>query len=156
MGVATTVSKYLARMNVSFDLIEHAHTPTSQHTAEAARVPGDEVAKAVLLRDKRGYVMAVLPATHRVDTHLLCGMLHRDLKLVDESEFGRVFTDCEPGAIPPLGEAYGIATVVDDDLLECADLYLEAGDHEHLLHLSRDQFRSLMAHVMHGAFSYHA
>jgi Ala-tRNA(Pro) deacylase len=64
------------------------------------------------------------------------------------------FTDCDPGAVPPFGMAYGVETAVDDELLaRNPDVYVESGDHEQLLHMSRGQFTELMAASAHGHFS---
>ena len=72
----------------------------------------------MLLEDERGYVMAVLPASHRVDLKKLRRKLHRKLELATEEELGEIFRDCEIGAVPPLGAAYGVPVVYDDHLRE--------------------------------------
>jgi Ala-tRNA(Pro) deacylase len=45
--------------------------------------------------------------------------------------------DSKPGAIPPLGYAYGVQILVDSSLDDLSDIYFEAGDHEHLIHVDR-------------------
>jgi Ala-tRNA(Pro) deacylase len=77
------------------------------------------------------------------------------LGLATESELVGLFKDCEIGAIPPIGPAYGIETVVDDSLLQENDVYFEAGDHEELIHVSGKQFRDLVAGARYGRFSHH-
>src|SRR3974377_2035278 len=64
--------------------------------------------------------------------------------------------DCVSGAIPPVGECYGLDTVVDDSIEEQPEVYLEGGDHETLVHMSHAQFASLTATARHGSFSVHA
>jgi Ala-tRNA(Pro) deacylase len=63
------------------------------------------------------------------------------------------YADCEPGAVPALGEAYGIQVIWDDDLQYTADVYIEAGDHEHLIRLERRDFRNLMKSLPHTVIS---
>ena len=48
--------------------------------------------------------------------------------------------------------AWGIKTVVDDELEAGAVIYIEGGDREHLLHLSHDPFHALMRAASHGHF----
>jgi Ala-tRNA(Pro) deacylase len=43
--------------------------------------------------------------------------------------------------------------VVDDAIAAQPDVYLEAGDHVHLLHVDHDGFLRLMAGAAHGHFS---
>lgn len=68
------------------------------------------------LEDDKGYLMAVLPATHKVDLGVVRHQLKRELGLATESELADLFKDCEPGAIPPLGKAYGISKTQDTGL----------------------------------------
>jgi Ala-tRNA(Pro) deacylase len=67
-----------------------------------------------------------------------------------------LFRDCRPGAVPPIGEAYGILTVVDDALTEPPEVFLEAGDHEHLIQLDHDAFLDLIENAERGRVSYQA
>lgn len=156
MSMAETLTKYLHAQDIPYDLLHHSHTATSMEAAHAAHVPGDWVAKTVLLEDDDGYVMAVLPATHRIDLGELHRQLHRRLGLATESEVANLFVDCEPGALPPIGCAYGIDTIVDDSLAEQAEVYFAAGDHEQLVHVSGEVFGDLLGNVEYASFSYHA
>lgn len=155
MAVSTTLRSYLDRWGVEYDLVPHAPTGSSQESAEAAHVPGDKLAKCVVTEDYRGYLMVVVPASHEVEFSLLDKQLNRRLELATEEELTEIFTDCEVGAIPPLGEAYGLDVAVDNKLAECEDIYFEAGDHSKLIHLRGDDFRDLMAGAEHGSYSRH-
>lgn len=52
----------------------------------------------------------------------MCKEFDREFELVAEDEFSRLFADCEPGAIPPLGSAYGIETCMDEALTKLANV----------------------------------
>ncbi|WP_455199410.1 aminoacyl-tRNA deacylase [Kaarinaea lacus] len=155
MSVALTMQDYLDRWGVEYEVIPHPFTDSSQETAEAAHVPGDNLAKAVLTEDYRGYLMVVIPANHQVEFDQLDVELDRRLELATEEELADIFIDCEVGAIPPLGEAYGVDVALDDSLASCEDIYFEAGDHSALVHMSGEDFRDIMASAAHGQFSTH-
>jgi Ala-tRNA(Pro) deacylase len=153
MAVAQKLASYLDRTGIEAEVVAHRCAVTAARTAKVSHLPGDRLAKGVLLRDGVGYLLAVVPASHHVDldaVECLCG---RPLSLADEEEIGRLFPDCEFGAVPPIGAAYGLAVMVDDVLAGQPDVYLEAGDHLNLLHLSGEQFAGLMRDVQHGRFS---
>jgi Ala-tRNA(Pro) deacylase len=78
-----------------------------------------------------------------------------DLDLADERDLGRLFQDCAPGAVPPIGECYGLDVIVDDSIQQQPEVYLESGDHETLVHMSQTQFARVMAQAQHGRFSVH-
>ena len=154
MAVAETVQRYLAQHAVDYDLVVHPHTGSSHETAEAARVREDHIAKAVIVKDAAGYAMIVVPGSNWVDVEHLRSELNRDVHLATEDEFATLFPDCEAGAVPPLGPAYNMETLLDQSLTSLANIYFEAGDHEHLVHTSGDDFRALLAGVRHGYFSH--
>jgi len=106
-----------------------------------------------VLEDDTHAVMAVLPASRRLELRELQASDGHDLRLASEAELKYLFKDCEPGAVPPLGIAYGIETIWDDSLMEQPETYFEAGDHETLVHMKTRDFIGLMKGARHMAFS---
>lgn len=155
MPIAPTLHRYLAAENIQYDEIPHVYTMTSARTAQACHVPGDRVAKAIVLRRDGGYMLAVLPASHHLRMSDLRETLGEDVDMASESEITELFMDCAQGAIPPAGKCYGLDTIVDDSIQKEPEVYVEAGDHETLLHMSRAQFARLTADAMHGRISMH-
>jgi len=155
MAVAMTLQQYLDTNGIRYDVMPHSYTDSSMNTAQAARVPGDQLAKSIILEDETGYLMAVIPATHHIELGRLSQQLNRKLGLATESEIGRLFSDCDLGAIPPVGEAYGMDMIMEDSLSGCTDVYFEAGDHVDVIHVRGEDFKRLMRTAMHGRFSRH-
>ncbi|MGB5260859.1 MAG: YbaK/EbsC family protein [Gammaproteobacteria bacterium] len=154
MAIAMKVSDYLAHHDIAYDVLTHPHSSTSSESAQTSHVPGRRLAKSVVLEDEDGYLMVVLPSDRRVDLGELHRQMNRSLGLATESELGRLFSDCEIGALPPLGPAYGIETVVDDAIAEQAEIYFEAGDHEQLIRVTNEDFSALMGEgIRRGHFS---
>lgn len=153
MAIAARLKWYLDANGVEYEVIPHPHTSSSHETATAAHVPEDQLAKSVVLEDAEGYVLAVLPASRRVSIGELREQLNRTVELVSEGKLKELFDDCDTGAIPPLGAAYGIPSVVDDALLEASEIYFEAGDHEDLVHMRGEEFLGLLSSSRHGRFS---
>ncbi len=154
MAIADTVKKFMAQCSVDYDLVFHPYTGSSRETAEVSHVREDHIAKAVIFKDFTGYAMMVVPASNFVEIRHVRKEFNRDFELVDEDELDSLFTDCDPGAIPPLGLAYDIETFMDEALTTLASVYFESGDHEHLVHVSGDDFRHLLSGVRHGHYSH--
>jgi len=153
MAIALTLMGYLQEKGIDYKLVEHAHTGTAVESAHAAHVPAHQVAKAVVLCDDDGYVIGVLPANHSLQLEWVNEALGRRLSMACEKEFANLFADCEPGAVPALGDAYGVQVIWDDELAYTADIYIEAGDHEHLIWLERRDFKQLMSSLPHTIIS---
>ena len=153
MSIAATLQHYLERQDIPYDLVPHRHTKSSMDAAAVAHVSAAKIAKPVILEDEQGYLMAVVPAHHHVRISEVNKFLGRKMGLATERELKPLFADCKEGAIPPVGQAYGMETIVDDCLGECPDLYLEAGDHEDFIHLDSASYRKLMRKVPHARIS---
>ena len=153
MAIAATLINYLNDREINFSLLEHAHSATAHETAKSAHIPMHQMAKAVVLKDDTSFVVSVLPASHSLEINWVNEALNRDLCLASEKDFAMLFEDCEPGAVTALSNAYGIDVIWDNDLQYTADVYIEAGDHEHLICLDRKNFRKLMSTLPHSIIS---
>jgi len=153
MAIATTLKSYLAKRGVEYDTVEHTHTATAMDSAKSAHVPPYQMAKAVVLEDEDGYIVSVLPSNNRLNLAWVSEELNRDLKLATEPELEKLFMDCATGAIPALSDAYGLKVIWDDQLKHASDIYIEAGDHEHLIHLHGEDFKQLMKTLPHSIIS---
>ena len=153
MAIARRLKWYLDHHGVTYEVVPHPRTESSLETARAAHVDEGHVVKCVLLEDERGYLLAALPASRRVSLADVRERFERPLELATEAELGDIFDDCQVGAVPPVGRAYGIPTVIDESLLRLEDVYFEAGEHEDLVHLEGAEFARLMAGVPQAALS---
>jgi Ala-tRNA(Pro) deacylase len=153
MGIAMTLKQYLDDQHVDYDVMTHKKTGCSTRTAQASHVPGECLAKAVILRKDGGYVMAVVPASRHVALAEIGHRLDQPVGLASEDEIGRLFPDCEVGAIPAVPSAYGLEAMVDESLDGQDDIYIEGGDHRSLVHLRGGEFQKLMKDVQHDRIS---
>jgi Ala-tRNA(Pro) deacylase len=154
MTIATTIIDFLQQHRVPYSVVAHDHSGSSRQTVSSAHVPPERLAKAVIFHDRRGYLMAVVPGNRYVSVKTLSEKLGRELALAEERRIAPVFGDCDPGAIPPLGPAYGMETILDDSLVGQPEIYFESGDHEELIQVSGEDFLRLMSQARHGQFSH--
>jgi Ala-tRNA(Pro) deacylase len=153
MSISPRLSRYLAECGARYEICAHPRSSTSAQTARVAHVPEHQIAKSVILEDDNGCVMAVIPGDSRVRVGELSRLLGRPfLHLADEPRVAELFDDCRPGAVPALGMLWGVETVVDEELDENAEVYVEGGDHESLLRMTGDQFNDLMRRMRHAHF----
>lgn len=154
MTIAATLQQYLDQHGVSYAACDHPRTHSSSETAKSAHIRGERLAKAVLVkRSDESYLLVVVPSAHHVDLARLHRQFGQLLGLATEPELVGLFPDCATGAIPAVGMAYGLETVWDSALAEQPEVYIEGGDHEHLLRLAGADFQRLFADVPHGRFS---
>ena len=155
MAIAPKLQAHLKEHHAKYSLRKHARTGSSMETAEAAHVPGDCLAKGVVLKDTSGYLLVVVPSDYHIQLGTLNGQLRREMVMATEEELKTLFPDCDPGAVPPIGSAYGIQTIWDTSLGDKEHVFFESGDHESLVHVTGRHFHELMAHAERGSFSHH-
>jgi Ala-tRNA(Pro) deacylase len=153
MTIAARLLTALREENVAYETISHPKTYSSTESATAAHVDDAHIAKAVVLKDEQGFLLAVIPASEWLNLDRLREELNRELHLASEEEADDLFTDCQSGAFPPLGKAYGIETVLDQALISLSKVYFEAGDHEQLITVTGEQFRDLTKGLRRGHFT---
>lgn len=154
MGVAATVEQYLKAKQIPFTLLEHDYCEGSLNTARVAKVDEHCLAKGVLVRDEDfHYMLCVLPTKNKILRHTLNQIFDRHIELVGEEELADIFKDCAEGAVPALGEAYGLDVICEDELMSVGEVYIEAGDHRHLIRLHQPEFTQLMQDKLHDHFS---
>ena len=153
MSISSRLSSYLDQRGARYDVYVHKPSRSSAETARAAQVLPHQLAKSVILEDDTGCVMVVVPADTTVKLGHLTELLGRkNLRLSDESRIATLFDDCDRGAVPPVGMAWGMETIVDEALEANEVVYMEGGDHQCLLRLSHEQFHALMSAAWHGHF----
>ncbi|HZV04355.1 MAG TPA: YbaK/EbsC family protein [Gemmataceae bacterium] len=119
------ISDYLTEQRIEFERLPHPPAYSAQKRAKYLRLPGRQVVKSVMLAGPAGYLLAVLPATHQVDTKALSEQLGGPVRLANDREIAEVFLDCEWGVVPAFGARYGLTTLLDDGIASDAPIVLE-------------------------------
>jgi Ala-tRNA(Pro) deacylase len=130
---------------VKYLKISHSPAYTAQEIAAAVHIPGKELAKTVMVKIDDEMAMAVLPADHRINFEKLRAATGASsVRLADENEFGDLFPDCTLGAMPPFGNLYGIAVLVDESLTEDDEITFNACTHTELIRLAYLDYENLV------------
>ncbi|HSJ35205.1 MAG TPA: YbaK/EbsC family protein [Acidimicrobiia bacterium] len=140
---AERVKQYLLEHGIQHETDQHDLAYTTSEVAEAADLPGHQMAKAVMLKADDRLVMAVVPGDKKVDLEKAAAVLETtDVGLADEKEFAPLFPDCEPGAEPPFGALYGVPALVDTGL-DSPRITFNAGTHTETLTIALDDYLEL-------------
>jgi Ala-tRNA(Pro) deacylase len=123
------VSEFLTECHVPHETMVHPPVFTAQRRAHLLHITGKRVIKAVLLASPKGFFLAVLPASMRVDFSAVCKHLNTDVRLAKESEIAETFSDCERGVMVPFGRLYGVKTLLDASLEPDTWIVFEAERH---------------------------
>ena len=139
--------QYLREQGVTFEHRTHTPVYTAQELAAEEHISGRHVAKVVIVQaEQRGYVMCVLPASHKLDLIKVAYALGVNrCRLADEAEMGELFPDAEIGAEPPFGNLYDMATLVDSRLTGDDRILFNAGSHRDAIEMKFTDYEHLAA-----------
>lgn len=113
----TPVMQQLKERAVPFEVIEHDRAYTGIDEARALGIAADEVLKAIVVDSIDGLSLVVIPASRRLDMHLVRAAVDDDrARLATEEEIHWQWPMFEPGALPPLGSLLKVSMYADPDL----------------------------------------
>jgi Ala-tRNA(Pro) deacylase len=139
------LKEFLDANQVKYSVLTHPTAYTAPEIASLAHVPGQDLAKTVIVKIDDHFAMAVLPSSRHVDLLLLKASAYaKTIRLVAEEEFRDLFPGCEIGAMPPFGNLYGMPVFIDESLTKNAEIAFNAGTHTELIRLAYRDFARLV------------
>ncbi len=151
--IASSVEEFLSCHAISYDILSQVPTQSLEQAASRLKISPYEFARAVILNDGDDICMAVLPLNYILDFSALYKITGRNYKPASVKMIRRIFKDCESRAIPPLGMAYGLKTIVDNSLYRADKVIFEAGRHNSLVRINRKGFLKLTEQASHTNFA---
>lgn len=151
MPLAQNVSEFLKSSRVAYEIIQHPLAFTAQEVAASVHVTGKEVAKTLVVNADGKYLMAVIPAPHKLNFKALKETIGaKEVRLATETELSQLFPECEVGAMPPFGNLYGMPVYVSSALkARCEaspgkEIIFNACTHTEVMKLSYKDFDRLV------------
>jgi len=139
------LEEFLDGRGVNYVRITHSTAYTAQQAAASAHISGKGLAKTVILKADGKMMMAVLPASRRVDLDLFKKAVGvSNVEIANETEFKDMFPECDIGAIPPFGNLYRMDVISEKILADNEDIAFNAGSHTELVKLSYKDFLELV------------
>ena len=145
MPLLERLHEFLQANQADYTHSKHQTAFTAREVASAEHLPAREVAKTVVIFGDDGYRMMVVPATRLVDfqeVRLTLGLTNA--RLATEEELGKLFPDCELGAMPPLGSLYDLPVYLDSSLTGEDMIAFNAGTHHDVVHMRTAEYRALV------------
>ncbi len=150
---ATRIKEYLDKNDIHYITILHDPVYTAQEKAESAHISGKELAKTVLVKIDGDMAMVVMAANEKLDVHELKRELHaKKVSLASERDFASNFPGCEPGAVPPFGNLYGMNVYISEALSGDDEIAFSAGSHIELIKLAmQDYMKMVHPRIVHAS-----
>ena len=149
MALNERLQRFLDQQRVGYQTLPHREVFTAQEVAAVQHVRGQELAKVVVVRGGGRFLMFVLPATYHVHVpKARTATGTSDLELAHETEFASLFPACEPGAMPPFGNLYGVPVWVDEALTRDEQIVFNACTHTQAIRMKYVDFARLVRPIV--------
>lgn len=137
--------EYLDGNRIRYSHSVHAPAQTALETADAERIPPQDLVKTVVYSGATGFGIAVVAANELVDlleVGRLLGISY--IRLANEGELAELFPDCELGAMPPFGQPYEMPVLLDAGIAAKEFMAFPIGTHRDVVRISVADYRKLV------------
>jgi Ala-tRNA(Pro) deacylase len=149
MPFSTKLQQFLEQNHVAYKHTVHPVAFTAREVASVEHLPAREVAKVVIVSAGETWAMMVLPASRALDlAEVRAALGVSQARLATEPEVGRMFPDCDLGAMPPFGNLYNMAVYVDSGLAQDDWIAFNAGSHTDVIHMRFADYKGLVKPVV--------
>ena len=138
------IQNLLKDKKIEFKEWHHEPVRTSEEAAKARGVDIKLGAKSLVLKADNRFIMCVLSAAKRIDSKRLKIILSaKNVRFASSDELF-LLTACEPGGVPPLGNLFGLPTLIDKSLVENECIDFNAGSLSDSMMISTKDYLALV------------
>ncbi len=146
MATATWIKNMLEHRGVAYEELHHREVFTAQEVAQTEHVTGHRLAKVVVVLADGRPVQLIVPASRRVVLNRVLEVLGaQEVRMASEVEMGRIFTECETGAIPPLRHWSDVDMLMDDTMQIEGEMLFQAGTHQDVIRLKFEDWIQMVS-----------
>lgn len=145
MALAAKLEHYLSEQGLAYRELAIEPVPNLDAAVIASGRSQHDFVQATLLLDIDGVVMAVHRFDSTLDLPAVQQLTGRRLQPLTARQTRRIFEDCEPGFVPPVGCAYRVPVLVDEDVMLGESVLISGGRNDAVIELDRDTLELLLA-----------
>lgn len=155
MAVAEKLAHFLSREGIAYRQVEIDVANSMDALVLASGRPQHDFIQATMLIDITGVVMAVHRFDSMLDLDSVQQLTGRRLQPLTARQISRLFSDCAPGFVPPVGAAWGVPVLLDEDVSSADTVAFTAGTDHSLLEMDGRSLRLALAGAREGRLVIH-
>ena len=131
MDVYESIARYFQANNIEYREIHHAPGASTEEYHQAVGCRYEQQAKCLFLKviavQGTYFVICAIPAQKKANLKALRTLLGaKEVRFASKDELKDV-TGCEFGELPPAGKLFGVQLLMESELLNEQEIYLNAG-----------------------------
>lgn len=145
MALAARLERFLNQQGIAYRERSIGRVSSLDAAVSALGQAREDVIKATLLIDISGIVMVVHRYDSTLDPEALRHMTGRNLQPLTGRQTMRLFSDCDPGFTPPIGNAYELSVLLDEGITQAERFLLSSGTDHSFVEMDGRSLRLAMA-----------
>ncbi len=154
--LSNSVTKFLDKAKVKYKVIEHKLVYTAHDAAQTTKKKLSEIAKVVLVRADKDFVLIVLPAGKYVDfSGIKKALKAKKVSMATEKDITK-YLKTKVGLLHPFGSEYpapvaslrygasNMQTLLDKGMLKAKKIIASAGSYTHSIEISIKDFERIV------------
>ncbi|MDX1817092.1 MAG: HDOD domain-containing protein [Marinobacter sp.] len=145
MALAARLAHFFQKKGIDYRELPIDQVLNLDAAVMASGRPQNEFVQATLLIDIEGVMMAIHRFDSALDLDAVRQLTGRRLQPLTARQTTRLFSDCDPGFAPPIGSAYGLKMLIDEDVLNLDRAVFTAGTDNSLVEMDGRSLRLALA-----------
>lgn len=150
MALAARLQRFLARKGISYSELPTPQAADLEAAVIASGNPRSDFVQATVLIDVGGALLVAHGLDSVLDLDAVFQLTGRRLQLLTARQTMRLFSDCDPGFVPPIGTAYDLPVLIDDDVANAERVLLTGGTNQGVVKMEGRDFRLALAGARNG------
>lgn len=140
MGIPKKLLSHLDKAKIKYKIVRHKTVYTAYDAARTLGAKLGEIAKTLLIKADKNYLLAVLPASHKLDFGKLKKLVKaKKIEIAKENLMKKIFK-IKPGALSPFGQIYKVSVYIDKGILKAKQIIAGAGTFEESVAMTAKNF----------------
>src|SRR5579863_2451939 len=139
-ALSNSITKLLDQTKVKYKVLEHKVVYTAHDAAQTTKKKLGEIAKVVLVKADKDFVLIVLPAGKYVDFKGIKKALKaKKVSMANEKDITK-YLKTKVGLLHPFGSEYNMRTLLDKATAKGKKMIASAGSYTHSVELALKDF----------------
>jgi len=150
--LSNQITKLLDNAKTKYKIIEHRVVFTAHDAAQTTKKKLNDIAKVVLIKADKNFVLIVLPAGKYVDfSGIKKALKAKKVSMASEKDITK-YLKTKVGLLHPFGSQYNMQTLLDKTLAKSKKMIASAGSYTHSVEIALKDFEKIVQPIK-GAFA---
>jgi len=151
--LSNQITKLLDQAKVKYNILEHKVVYTAHDVSATTKKKLSEIAKVVLVKADKSWVLVVVPAGKYIDLKAIQKVLAsakggstsggKKVSIASEKDITK-YLKTKIGLLHPFGHVYNIPTLIDKNLIKAKKIIASAGSYTHSVEVAIKDFEKLV------------